>query len=58
MTVQTNHNGLAIEVLGLTKKFGDFVAVNNVSFEVRAGEILGVAGSLGGEGRGGRPGVG
>ena len=40
-------NGLAIEVLGLTKKFGDFVAVNNINFEVRRGEIFGFLGPNG-----------
>lgn len=48
MTEQNhNPNGLAIEVLGLTKKFGSFVAVNNVSFEVRRGEIFGFLGPNG-----------
>lgn len=42
-----NHNDFAIEVLGLTKKFGDFVAVNNVNFEVRRGEIFGFLGPNG-----------
>jgi ABC-2 type transport system ATP-binding protein len=37
----------AIEVLGLTKKFGDFVAVNNVNFEVQRGEIFGFLGPNG-----------
>lgn len=45
--VSSNPNGLAIEVLGLTKKFGHFVAVNNVSFEVRRGEIFGFLGPNG-----------
>lgn len=48
MTEQsTNSNSPAIEVLGLTKKFGDFVAVNNVNFEVRRGEIFGFLGPNG-----------
>ena len=49
MTTQPNSNNHnpAIEVLGLTKKFGDFVAVNNVSFEVQRGEIFGFLGPNG-----------
>ena len=31
-----------LEVSGLTKKFGGFTAVNDVSFEVNEGEILGL----------------
>jgi ABC-2 type transport system ATP-binding protein len=42
-----NHNGLAIQVAGLTKKFGDFVAVNNITFEVQRGEIFGFLGPNG-----------
>ncbi|MGH9372132.1 MAG: ATP-binding cassette domain-containing protein [Vicinamibacterales bacterium] len=37
----------AIEVRGLTRKFGGFVAVDNLSFEVRRGEIFGFLGSNG-----------
>jgi drug efflux transport system ATP-binding protein len=37
----------AIEVKHLTRRFGQFVAVNDVSFEVRAGEIFGFLGSNG-----------
>jgi ABC-2 type transport system ATP-binding protein len=37
----------AIEVRHLTRRFGSFVAVNDVSFEVRAGEIFGFLGSNG-----------
>ena len=36
-----------LEVSGLTKKFGGFTAVNNVSFEVAQGEILGLIGPNG-----------
>ncbi len=43
---QLNHSP-AIEVLGLTKKFGDFVAVNNITFEVQRGEIFGFLGPNG-----------
>ena len=31
----------------LTKRFGDFVAVNDVSFEARRGEIMGFLGPNG-----------
>lgn len=37
----------AIEVRHLTRRFGDFVAVNDISFDVRAGEIFGFLGSNG-----------
>ena len=30
----------AIEVDSLTKKFGDFKAIDNISFDVEEGEIL------------------
>lgn len=36
-----------LEVKGLTKKFGGLVAINNVSFTTRSGEILGVIGPNG-----------
>jgi ABC-2 type transport system ATP-binding protein len=36
-----------IEVRNLTKKYGDFVAVDNISFEARPGEILGFLGPNG-----------
>jgi len=37
----------AIEVRGLTRRFGDFVAVDDVSFAVAPGEIFGFLGSNG-----------
>ena len=37
----------AIEVIKLRKQFGDFVAVKDVSFEVREGEIFGLLGPNG-----------
>ncbi len=36
-----------VEVSGLTKRFGDFTAVDGVSFEIRPGEILGLLGPNG-----------
>lgn len=40
------HN-LVIETKKLTKRFGDFVAVDNISFEVSQGEIFGFLGANG-----------
>lgn len=37
----------SIEVRNLTKKFGDFVAVDNISFQVKRGEIFGFLGANG-----------
>lgn len=37
----------SIEVEHLTKKFGDFVAVNDISFKVKKGEIFGFLGANG-----------
>jgi ABC-2 type transport system ATP-binding protein len=37
----------AIDVRGLTRRFGNFVAVNDVSFSVRQGEIFGFLGANG-----------
>lgn len=36
-----------IDIKGLTKKFGDFVAVDNITFDVRKGEIFGFLGANG-----------
>ena len=40
-------NGNTVEVRGLTKRFGDFYAVSDISFAVRAGEIFGFLGPNG-----------
>src|SRR5918995_4870291 len=37
----------AITVTGLTRRFGDFTAVDRLSFEVRTGEIFGFLGANG-----------
>jgi ABC-2 type transport system ATP-binding protein len=37
----------AIDVRGLTRRFGDFVAVDRLTFDVRRGEIFGVLGANG-----------
>ena len=39
--------GSAISASGLTKRFGDFTAVDSVSFEIERGEIFGFLGSNG-----------
>lgn len=42
-----NLNTVSVDVSELTVKFGDFVAVNNISFSVKAGEIFGFLGANG-----------
>ena len=37
----------AVQTVGLTKRFGDFIAVNGISFEVQKGEIFGFLGPNG-----------
>src|ERR1019366_5683311 len=41
------HGEVVLEVRAVCKEFGGLVAVNEVSFEVRAGEILGLIGPNG-----------
>ncbi|NIJ41376.1 ribosome-dependent ATPase [Parvibaculum indicum] len=44
---QADGDTAAIEAEGLTRRFGDFVAVDNVSFRIEPGEIFGFLGSNG-----------
>src|SRR5690606_9269234 len=44
---QTENDVIAIEAEGLTRRFGDFTAVDNVSFRIQRGEIFGFLGSNG-----------
>src|SRR5688572_25258863 len=41
------HQGNVLEVKNLTKRFGEFVAVDDVSFNLGKGEILGLLGPNG-----------
>ena len=41
------HQDTAIEIAHITKVFGDFIAVNDVSFSVKKGEIFGLLGPNG-----------
>jgi ABC-2 type transport system ATP-binding protein len=47
LTNSFSTNGIAIEVSHLKKKFGDFTAVDDVSFSVKKGEIFGLLGPNG-----------
>lgn len=47
LTPRSGDGDLAIEAENLTMRFGDFVAVDNVSFRIRQGEIFGFLGSNG-----------
>ena len=42
-----NYHGWAVEVDGLVKRFGTFIAVDHISFTVRRGEIFGFLGPNG-----------
>lgn len=47
-TSHTDKNGSpAVEVKQLTRRFGDFIAVNNISFSVQRGQIFGFLGPNG-----------
>src|SRR5690606_30175479 len=45
--LQVDEQDIAIEAQNLTLRFGDFVAVSDVSFRIRRGEIFGFLGSNG-----------
>ncbi|MGQ5735402.1 ribosome-associated ATPase/putative transporter RbbA, partial [Serratia sp. IR-2025] len=45
--LQTDADDIAIEAKDLTMRFGDFTAVDHVSFRIRRGEIFGFLGSNG-----------
>ncbi len=44
---ESERSGITIKVSDLTRKFGDFTAVDRVSFEVKRGEIFGLLGPNG-----------
>jgi len=44
---KSNRNKIAVSVSDLTRKFGDFTAVNQVNFEIKTGEIFGLLGPNG-----------
>jgi len=43
----TNGNGIAIDVVNIVKKYGDFTAVDDVTFHVKNSEIFGLLGPNG-----------
>ncbi len=47
MPEKAAHDLPVVEAIGLTKKFGDFVAVQNNSFTIKRGEIFGLLGPNG-----------
>jgi len=47
MPMPTDHAAPVIEIKGLTKTFGEFTAVDDLSFSVRAGQIFGLLGPNG-----------
>lgn len=42
-----NHNNVKVEVTNLTKKFGDLLVLDNISFDVKDGEFLCIVGPTG-----------
>jgi ABC-2 type transport system ATP-binding protein len=47
MSESTKGNGFAIQTFGLTRKFGDFVAVNSIDLSIREGELFSLLGPNG-----------
>lgn len=47
MTTGTAETAKAIELQGLTRRFGEFTAVDHVSFTVTRGEAMGLLGANG-----------
>lgn len=45
-SAKTNHN-LAVQVANVTVKYGDYVAIENISFEIKTGEIVAIIGPNG-----------
>jgi ABC-2 type transport system ATP-binding protein len=43
----TANNNVAIEIINLTKRFGEFTAVDSINFQVKRGEIFGFLGPNG-----------
>lgn len=46
-SLEKDHHATAIYAKGLTKRFGDFTAVNNIDLQISQGEIFGFLGSNG-----------
>lgn len=44
---EPTHNDVSLSVLNVTKRFGDFTAVEDLSFDVRAGRVFGFLGPNG-----------
>jgi ABC-2 type transport system ATP-binding protein len=47
VSAKVDHSRTVIEVNNLQRRFGDFYAVNNISFTVRQGEVFGLLGANG-----------
>lgn len=45
--MNSEHQNIAIKAENITKSFGDFIAVDHISFEVKKGEIFGFLGANG-----------